>query len=430
MGFSPQPHNWVNGTAGLLLGSLGVWVAMVRPRRLSNVAFGIFLALFGFGFLVNHFVAVWDEVPDGWQFITAGLLWGPACAALVVAVLQFPLPLERRLRRWAALAGLGCLATMAIILPALWADSARDGVQDGLLLGYQLGRAAFACLVIFCFGAAAVLALRFAAERDGWQRRRIGLAGLALGIYLGSVTGTGPFTSGTSPLDRNDLALASTAVDTAWTILLVVLWLAATRAGPHARLARNVALAHLVFACLGLLIVASQFQLWGLERAWHGIARLAAFSILAYAILKGRLLGIDRPARFVISSSLLLALLAAVFAVATKVAENLLTDSLGLLVGGVAAGLILLAVKPLERIGRTLAGRAIPSMAPEQESLSIYREQATLAWRDGTMTARERLLLDNLRSRLGVTASDAHRVEGEVLGAHAARPRSAAQAAS
>src|SRR5687767_6074959 len=114
MVFNPQPHNWINGTAGLLLGSLGMWAATVRPRRLSNVAFGLFLALFGVGFFVNHFFTVWEGY-DGWAFTAAGLLWGLACVALVVATLQFPLPLPRRLWKWAAAAGAGCVATMVVI---------------------------------------------------------------------------------------------------------------------------------------------------------------------------------------------------------------------------------------------------------------------------------------------------------------------------
>ncbi|MCA1810671.1 MAG: hypothetical protein LC623_01505, partial [Halobacteriales archaeon] len=78
-----------------------------------------------------------------------------------------------------------------------------------------------------------------------------------------------------------------------------------------------------------------------------------------------------------------------------------------------AAGLLVFALSPLERLGRRVADAVGPRPQEgltHRERLRLYEEQATLVWSDGVMGAKENLLLERLRSRLGIALEEATRI--------------------
>jgi hypothetical protein len=138
--------------------------------------------------------------------------------------------------------------------------------------------------------------------------------------------------------------------------------------------------------------------------------------VLFVAILKHRLFGIDARLRMVINRSSLVGIYGGVFLVIEQLVQNATSAKYGILAGGLAAGLLLLGLRPLERLGQRIARAAVPgstamSKVPEPERIRFYQEQAEIAWSDGVLGRRERLLLDRLREGLGIEAAAAVDIE-------------------
>lgn len=81
------------------------------------------------------------------------------------------------------------------------------------------------------------------------------------------------------------------------------------------------------------------------------------------------------------------------------------------ILGIVGAGILLVFLHPLNRLGERLSTSVLPHAKPlndlgNRERLRIYKEQVELAWADGSITRKERLLLDKLREQLNLQISD------------------------
>lgn len=149
------------------------------------------------------------------------------------------------------------------------------------------------------------------------------------------------------------------------------------------------------------------------------MASLAAYyAFLARGIFRGRILDIDVKIRWTVKQSTVAGVFVGVFLVVAQLAQNLLSESLGWAVGGLAAGLLLFALAPVQRLAERVASAALPGvrsvgeMSPD-ERRAVYRDTARLAWSDGTLSMDERQLLEGLRARLGITPDDALRLERE-----------------
>lgn len=112
----------------------------------------------------------------------------------------------------------------------------------------------------------------------------------------------------------------------------------------------------------------------------------------------------------------------AVFFVASELAANLLTARLGAIAGVVAAGLLVFALAPLQRLGDRVAETALPGVRDTAEyrtvrKREVYRAAAESAMADGAMSGKERDVLATLADQLGLSAREALDIERE-----AARP--------
>lgn len=156
------------------------------------------------------------------------------------------------------------------------------------------------------------------------------------------------------------------------------------------------------------------FHFW-IYSAW---ALVAAFAI-SIPVWRRHLLGIEQRVWLVVKSSVLASIGVAIVFVVAEVLANRLSQNVSLSLGGFAAGGVLLAVHPLQRLAERLARRASPMKAvsdmSQAERLDLYREQASLAWMDGALQRKERLLLDRLRDRLGLDAAECQRIEQEAI---------------
>jgi uncharacterized membrane protein YebE (DUF533 family) len=108
----------------------------------------------------------------------------------------------------------------------------------------------------------------------------------------------------------------------------------------------------------------------------------------------------------------------AVFFVVAQLAQNFLSDEYGLVAGGVAAGLLLFALSPLQRIAEGVANTAMPGVKSfnemsHAERLEAYLRSARIAWADGAIDRSERAMLDGLRETLGLSTEETTRLESE-----------------
>jgi hypothetical protein len=149
---------------------------------------------------------------------------------------------------------------------------------------------------------------------------------------------------------------------------------------------------------------------------WRGL--LAALP--AYALVRHRLFDLDVKLRWTIRRGTVALAFLAMFFMVSQVAQSYLTSEYGWGVGGVAAGLLLFGLSPLERLGGRLADAIVPHQHPEarlslEGRKSLFLAQARMAWEDGALDRNERRLLENLRQRLGLSAADAASLEHQAV---------------
>jgi len=167
-------------------------------------------------------------------------------------------------------------------------------------------------------------------------------------------------------------------------------------------------------------------SLWA--SALVGLARLALPAMAALALVKHRLFGIEVRVNHGLSRSLVVGAFLVVFFIVTQIVQNAFSNAtFGVVGGGIAAGILLFALHPLQNLGHRLADAVVPAphrvgkRLPRQQAAQLYRDQAMLVWADGYMGRKERALLDQLRDRLGVPLEDAARIEREAADAAPAR---------
>lgn len=155
-------------------------------------------------------------------------------------------------------------------------------------------------------------------------------------------------------------------------------------------------------------------HLW-VYSAWGLVAGFA----ISVPVWRRHLLGIEQRAWLVVKTSVLASFAVAVLFVVAELLANFVSQNVSLSLGGAAAGGLLLAVHPLQRFAERLARRAAPtkelSDMSRDERLELYREQASLAWMDGVLQRKERLLLDRLRDRLGLDVEECQRIERDAM---------------
>lgn len=155
-----------------------------------------------------------------------------------------------------------------------------------------------------------------------------------------------------------------------------------------------------------LLIIASPIQtLW-------------LVSWLTYGILRTHLFDIDLKIKFALRQSTLLAFFAGVFFVASESLEELVPVE-GFYLGLAAAALIALGLRPLQRISARLADQLMPNVKDtaayrRERKEEVYRAALEGGLEAGTVSARERRILEALRRKLEIEPAEAARIEQRV----------------
>lgn len=141
--------------------------------------------------------------------------------------------------------------------------------------------------------------------------------------------------------------------------------------------------------------------------------------LLAYAMIRGHMFDIDLKIKWAFSRGTVAALFLACFLIVAKLAEAIADRYVGgqaWVLGAVAAGLLLFALTPLQRLAERLADQAMPKTTGSPEyllfkKLEVYRSTAESVLLDGSLSARDRRILDALREKLDIDPAAAEALE-------------------
>lgn len=343
----------------------------------------------------------------------------------------------RRPPSWVWVAGLSIGAALLLALYALERDLYRDafGEAGPLVLAVSLPYMAFAFI--------ALVFVRAGLRQDtGNRRTALLLAGLAFSLQplhhsLYVLAGT-PISVALGPFEwREYFTLIWAAERAAWLTTFVLVGLVAAllvrACWRHDGLFRGDAIRSLAamtvpVATAGLSLVALLSDILlgtrflpDLHLAFSALWVLAAAAIIVYAILNHHFLDRQPRVRGAVRTSTAVGALLLVFFVAKELLEEVLQGYYPVLPGLGAAVVAVFLLQPILFI----VARVLHGMIPEEAALSdlkpnerraVYRHQVEVVWMDGLVTRKERLLLDRMRERLGLSAEVAQRIEEEILG--------------
>lgn len=221
--------------------------------------------------------------------------------------------------------------------------------------------------------------------------------------------------------------LAVVLLDLTVLTLGVVCALLAVRASARGTVARSQARAYAAaFLVQDVTILGSYLvdQVLGIGGAWSAIGLpagvIGSTIILGWALLKYQLFDFELRVKIGIRRGTVVGIFLAVFLVVAEIASNFLAGTQGYLVGGLTAGLMLFAIRPLERLAQGFADRAMPGVDASPayaqfKKLEVYRAAVETALEgDGRIDESERRMLDTLRAKLAIHADDARALEDEV----------------
>lgn len=208
---------------------------------------------------------------------------------------------------------------------------------------------------------------------------------------------------------------------------LVVAATAWARAEPHTTSRRHARLVAYAFGIrdLGMAVVlvtwaVGEFvdrQRWA--DSWDipvsNSAPVVAMVLLAYALLRHQVFGIELRFKEGVRRSLIGLPFAAAFFVLAETLEGALPFP-GYLAGLAGAGVVALALQPIQRGARAAADRLFPGVEDSAEyrgnrAQALYEAALESATADGIVTARERALLLRLRTELGIAPEAARALE-------------------
>ena len=150
---------------------------------------------------------------------------------------------------------------------------------------------------------------------------------------------------------------------------------------------------------------------------------IAFVLLVSYGILKVQLFDIDLRIKVGLRRSTVAAIFMAAFLVVEQIVQLYLAG-LGLLIGGLTAGLLVFFLDPIHRFAESLAHTAMPKVSATPEylawrKLEVYRAALEGLYQDGVISDKERVTLERLRIKLGIEAADAMAIEGTVRAAPA-----------
>lgn len=163
------------------------------------------------------------------------------------------------------------------------------------------------------------------------------------------------------------------------------------------------------------------FRVRALDLYSFGVWRFATVVIVAYVIARYRLFDIDLKVKRGVKGTTIAAAFFAIFFIVSESATAFFSGSIGTYLGIAAAGLLVFALAPLQRLAERLANHAVPHATGSPDyvawrKLQVYHAALDGAMQDGEVTVKERAILARLRRELGIADADAEALERDLAG--------------
>jgi hypothetical protein len=366
-----------------------------------------------------------------WAWSGFGVL-GTTLALLyaVLAVVVYAVGPRRTINRWLSL--------------FLFLNAANVGAGGGLMYlatdyetsyAFQITAYAGGIASLMCY--VAFVARAIPSPLVTWARSPIALAVLGVVTLAAEVTlfaRTDLFSKGLyrasygtwenqgGPL-ANSMFLAMGVVSLFGLVAAATTWLRAARG---TELRRKAALYAVAFLFQDLPVAVYSFIFIFLAdsplRTALGFAVYAVFfafpPLLTYALLRGQLFDIDIRLKITLRRSVVVSSFVVVFLLVSQILENVVDARLGYIAGGIATTLLLLALNPLQKFAERLSNVAMPKVEDTElyrgyRKLEVYRDAFEAFLMDGRVSKRERLALERLRTKLGLSWGIVERLEAD-----------------
>jgi hypothetical protein len=149
------------------------------------------------------------------------------------------------------------------------------------------------------------------------------------------------------------------------------------------------------------------------------VSSLLFVTLLAYGILKVQLFDIDLRIKRGLRRSTVAAAFVFVFLVVEQLVSNYFNGRFGVLLGAIAAGLMLFGLDHIRHFAGKVAHEAMPGVSPTPEyvayrKLEVYRSAFEGLYADTQLSEKERVTLEKLRVKLGIQPADAQTLEAEI----------------
>lgn len=415
-----------SGIAITLLGCI-VWFGMrAVPGRRG--LFPAFLGIWGVSIVLANLVFILTEPKSLLlAFFSANLAYLTLGIYAIHAASNFRAP---RPMTWPSVVAASCAALVAltvVVAPEWLATRGAPYPTAHFLAGiasfFQLGGLAFCAMI---------MAIRYSRSNSDIAKTDLAVVLAAVFLYLpyaladiGILAWSRAAASGWA-ITQQPPAMFLTCALSALILAVALAILARVALSPVADDRRKYARRLLGLA--GISLSVGMFAAWLIlaGRAPDGVRlqgplRLAAAAIMAYAIVKHHAFGIDLAIKWTVVRGIVLGVFAAVFFVVEQVAENYVQESYGIVAGILAAGVVVLALRPLQTLARRIADRIMPGVEPTQayfdaRRVTIYRAAALSAAKDGVVTERERDMLETLVRELKIPEPEVAAVHREVFG--------------
>jgi hypothetical protein len=142
--------------------------------------------------------------------------------------------------------------------------------------------------------------------------------------------------------------------------------------------------------------------------------------IVGVALVRRQLFDFDIRVKWTLRRGTVATAFLALFFIASQLIQNVSSQQLGYLGGAIAAGLLLFALRPLERAADRLAQAAMPQTndTPQYRTfrkIEVYKAAVESAYETGAVGPRERASLEALRKKLGILGPDAAAIEADLV---------------
>ncbi len=415
-----SPLLFVSGAAALLQFVVAVIVFAADRRRVTNLSLAAFLMGNGLADLFIGYRLFGSPAEHLAGEVMMLYVLGPYTMALLVFTAHYPVRTKWATPRWTGVAVL-----VALTLSASWGASrilapAHRLDLDTVFAGTSPLTLLISAVFLLQAGAYVVSAYWIARRADSGEPKRL-LVAVGIVGYMLPGPGIAVLFAVEHPFQWPINAFGILVVVSALVVGAYVVRRAWIESRPL--------VLPLASTLVGLLIL--RFLPATQDSAY--IADIVVFTVaVGYAVLSRSVVDLGPRIRWGISQSTIAAIFIAAFFIASEGAQVFFGDVAGSQYMGVmAAGGLVFALAPLQRLASRFAERALPSELDDEGGMvDVYRRQVRLAWRDGRISTEERAMLRELRRSMKLDADVADRIDEEEENAIATRQEDAHDAAA